>query len=445
MAVRGEAPTDTIEMTDRHTLRVSARTARLTASDDDDDGPPWRFSGIAVAAGDILHMQDGTPVLFTAEELRAAAETQTDEPLTTDHPTDETGAPLYPPPTDETVGRVAKAGWLESQQAVGYDATTHDEDVATGVKAGTFDVSVHPAFELGAQDPETGAYVAENIQFRDLSVVSKGDSPSNTAEWGPNQALASYTRQTDIGAELTAGDSRDDDREGVIQAAVRGAVEAITGANRQETMGAATDTDGDDADGSDTPADTTSTPMDDTTRQAHVRFITAHADYDESTLDAMDDDVLEQTYELVAEASDDGADGDGTTGDGAGTDDDDDDGGDDPTLADMTVSELGEALREQGFVTEADATDFVDEATAQATKAEKVDEIIANSDDYDADDREDLLASADTVIDREHERVTGTPPAQLPGSAGLAASATPTFDDADADDLDAYGTGVADN
>ena len=181
-------------MTTRAT-RAPARTVELEAiAEGAADGPPWTFSGIAVAAGDVLHMDDGTPVLFRAEELRQAASTQTDEPLTADHPEDAQGRPQYPPETDETIGRVHEAGWIESARGVGYEAVTHDETIARGIQAGSYEVSVHPTFELGGRDEGTGAFVAEDIAFRDLSVVSKGDSPSNTAEWGPNQALASPRR-----------------------------------------------------------------------------------------------------------------------------------------------------------------------------------------------------------------------------------------------------------
>jgi len=440
---------------ENHDLRVSARTARLLASDGDDDGPPWRFSGLAVAAGDILHMEDGTPVLFTAEELRNAAETQAEEPLTTDHPTDDNGTPQYPPPTDETVGKVQRAGWLESQQAVGYDATTHDEDVAEGVRAGTFDVSVHPTFTLGGSDPETGARIAENIEFRDLSVVSKGDSPSNTAEWGPSQALASYTATHDIGAELTADDSdtadAGADKKGLVQSAVHGTLQAVglepsavddPAADADSGMGDA-DPGGSDGSGSDSnTTDDSDTDMHDDTREQYVEFLTANAGFEEESVEAMDDDVLERTYELAAEnaGSTDGA------GDGGSTDSDPDDDPDDDvtTLADMTVDELGEALEEQGFVTQDNADDLVASVQEQRSKAEMVDEIIAASADYDEDDREALMASADKVVDREHDRVTGTQSSQLPGNAGLTAEMTPGTDSEADEDLDEYGTGAAD-
>jgi hypothetical protein len=503
-------------MTETHDLRVSARTAQLLASDgDEDDGPPWRFSGIAVAAGDILHMEDGTPVLFTEEELRAAAETQTDEPLTVDHPTDDDGRPQYPPPTDETVGKVKQAGWLDSVEGVGYDAATHDEEIAQGVQAGSYEVSVHPTFALGEKDPETGAYVAENVEFRDLSVVSKGDSPSNTVEWGPNQALASYTRSADIGEELTAADEYDDgdtrslvkrlaERVGLIDSSdFRGGVrlpdqttdgEVVTlddagfedapwlvtlhapgeeypdvGEGLGPELGAS-----DPYDASDYEAGATITldePLDeDQTLFALLRY---HADgevsdpvptsdgghyLDSAFVGVAPDGVMDSDdAEATAAASDgnepaeSGADSttqtdmpdgtnDGTDNDAQDDPDGGDAGGGDKTLGDMTVDELGDALREQGFVTEDNADQLVEQATAQADKSEKVDEIIAKSDDYGEDDRETLMASADKMVEREHKRVRGEIAAGLPGNAGQVASLTASAGDNDA--VDEYGTGV---
>ena len=216
-------------MTDTaHSLRASVRSHRLTADspdDDDDDGPPWTFGGIAVAAGDILRKADGTRVLFTAGELEAAAETQAGEPLTKDHPEDDTGRPKYPPDVDETVGRVPKAGWVAEVEGVGYEAQTHDEAIAEGMRSGSYDVSVHAFFD---EEPYAGPeadVVATNIRFGDLSVVSKGDSPSNTAEWGPNQALASWTEAAGY-QELSAAyadttDDNPDDPEGLVKKLAR--------------------------------------------------------------------------------------------------------------------------------------------------------------------------------------------------------------------------------
>jgi len=536
-------------MTDTHDLRVSARTAQLLASDDNgDNGPPWRFSGVAVAAGDILHMDDGTPVLFTEENLRAAAETQTGEPLTVDHPADEAGRPQYPPPTDETVGKVPKAGWLDNVQGVAYEASTHDENVAKGVQAGSYEVSVHPQFGLGEKDPETGAYIAEKIKFRDLSVVSKGDSPSNTVEWGPSQALASFTQSTDIGDELTAAEDADDggirelverlaERAGIIDSNdFRGGVhlpdqttdgeavdledagfedapwmvtlhgpgdeypdvgeglgpelgssepydagdyEASVSIELDESLeedqtlyallryhadgevsdaiptsdggfyldsafvGVAPDgvMDGEDAEatasagneGAESSVDPDTSTMDENTRQQYISFLTANAGFDEESVSAMDDGALKQTYELAAE--------DGGSTDDDPTDDPADGATGDRAISEMTVGELGDALRDQGFVTEDEAGDLVAEAQDRQSKAEKVEEIVAKSDDYEEDDRESLMASADTLVDREHKRIRGELAAGIPGNAGQAATLTAGAG-GNSGAVDEYGTGV---
>jgi len=435
---------------DTQDLRVSARTARLTAGQDDDDGgPPWTFGGVAVAAGDILHMDDGTRVLMTAEELKKAANTQSGEPLTVDHPADDDGRPQYPPPTDETVGKVPRAGWLDEAEAVGYEATTHDEEIADGVQGETYEVSVHPQFALGEFREDVQAYVAEDIRFHDLSVVSKGDSPSNTAEWGPNQALASFTAGTDIGSQLTAGDDVDDlpdDQRGLLQSFIR----LLRSADPDEQLGEAPNSESQSIPSSvdvDEPSSTETTAaesatdngstqqMDDNTRRQYIKFLTANAGFDEESVSSMDDDVLEQTFELAAEATD---------GDGGSTDDDDDDDDptDDQTLGQMTPSELGEVLQDQGFVTEDNADELLAQAQDQISKAEQVDELIAASDDYDEDDREDLMASADALVEKQHDRATGGGVSLQAGTGSLTAGAPGTDQDVD-EDLDDYGTGQA--
>lgn len=498
-------------MTDTHDIRVSARTAQLLASDGD-DGPPWRFSGVAVAAGDILHMDDGTPVLFTEEELRAAAGTQRNEPLTVDHPRDEDGRPQYPPPTDETIGKVPKAGWVDAVGGVGYEATTHDQNVADGVQAGSYEVSVHPMFALGEKDPETGAYIAKDVQFRDLSVVSKGDSPSNTVQWGPNQALASYTQSTDIGEELTAADVDDD---GDTRSLVERLAEKFGLVDSNDVRGGVwlpdQTTDGeivevDDVGFDDAPwlvtlhapgeefpdvgeglgpalgatepygaGDYDSTvdveleePLEeDQTLFALLRY---HADgevsdpiptsdggyyLDSAFVGVAPEGVMDAEAEATAassgnEPAESGVDADstdnmpeepnGTNGEPDDPDGEEPDGSEGKTLGDMTVDELGDALREQGFVTEENADQLVEQATAQAEKGEMVDEIIAKSGDYEEDDREDLMASADPLVKKEHKRVRGEITAQLPGASGAAATITAGAGESDA--VDEYGTGV---
>ncbi|WP_058365412.1 DUF7282 domain-containing protein [Haloparvum sedimenti] len=497
-------------------LRVSARTCRLTASaENDEDDPPWRFGGIAVAAGDILHTQEGERVLFTEEELKAAAETQAGEPLTKDHPEDDQGRPKYPPDVDEAVGKVPKAGWVESEGGVGYEATTHDETIAAGVQGGSYEVSVHPFLVTEPYDGPEADVKAVDIVFGDLSVVSKGDSPSNTAQWGPNQALASWTETADIGSELTAAADVDDD--GDTRSLVRRLAERVGIVDSQDRRGGVffpdQTTDGDaveigDASFDDAPwlitvhasgeeytdvgaglgpelgmsdpfepgeyPTETQISLDESIEEDQTLFalLRYHADGEVSEpiprsdgghyLDSgfvavapdgvMDGEASEATAGATdgdepAESGSDtdtnmGDNADGTT-DGPNDPDGGDAGGDDnKTLGEMTPDEaadqLGDALRDQGFVTEDDADQIVDQATAKNEKAEKVAEILAKSDDYDEEDREDLMASADSLIDKEYKRVRGELAASMPGNAGAASTLTAGSDDA----VDEYGTGV---
>jgi len=500
-------------------LRVSARTARLTAgsSDGDDgvgsDGPPWTFSGVAVAAGDILHLDDGTPVLVTGEELKKAAETQAGEPLSVDHPEDDNGRPEYPPPTDETVGNVPKAGYVDEVDGVGYEATTHDEDIAKGVQADTYDVSVHPVFELGEMDEETGAYKAKNIKFRDLSVVSKGDSPNNTAEWGPNHALASWTEQADVGAELTA--LHDEDDQGVRALVKKLGVElgilttsdfrGFVDMDDQTTTGETVTVDEavfDDAawvsvlhlegdefpeigpglgpaigtgevhDAGESATDEVvelDTPLDEDVRVYNVlHFATEGGEVSEpiTTSDgayfiddafvgvAPEDVPVEEEATASASSSDESAESDTRSTESEMSDTEDNEETEETEEAEETDEEesnvievdIGDHDSFEDFL-ETRIDEKVEQATADATKEDKVEEIIAESDDYDEDDREELLGSADALVDDVHEQVTGAGGNQFPGAVGEPAEITAGAgaDDAGDDELDEYGTGVADH
>ncbi|WP_379764489.1 hypothetical protein [Halorubrum trueperi] len=383
-------------------------------------------------------MDDGTRVLMTDEELRAAAETQTDEPLTKDHPEDETGRPKYPPDVDETFGKVSKSGWIEDQQAVAYEAMTHDQAVATGVQAGSYDVSVHPFFNTEPYDGPEADVTATDIRFGDLSVVSKGDSPSATAEWGPNEALASWTAETDIGAELTASADGAGDgggRQSLISSTVRGTLEAL---------GLTADAvDPDSIDTGNEGAESSANPQTPNMSDNPIETLVDEHGFEEDSLENMSDEDLERLSKQFDGDSTDTTGGSGDGGDGQTTTNGGDGGSDTDgtTLADMTVDDLADGLQERGFVTEDNADEVVAQANKQTEKSQKVEEIIAKSDDFDDDDRQELLASSSKVIDREFERVRGAAAATLPGTAGSLTAAAPGNSDSD-NDVDAYGTGV---
>ncbi|WP_254535226.1 hypothetical protein [Halomarina litorea] len=434
---------------DTKDIRITARTARLKASADgvDDDGP-WTFSGLAVAAGDILHMADGTPVLFTEEELRTAAPTQSSQPLTKDHPSyDDPQRPNdYPPDTDDTIGTVEAADYVqdaeEGVEGVGYNAKTHDEQIARGVKAGSFDVSVHPSFDLGPKDETTGAYIATDIQFLDLSVVSKGDSPNNTANWGPSQQLAAWSQTHDVGELLDASaGSRtppavdDDQIESIASRFVQSLTAAIRGGDHDATDDGEADQQGGDADdggdeqSGDEPADTgadssSSTQMQDFNRDDAIEQLVSSHDFTEESLAEMDDDDLKRTHDAIVDV-----DGDGGDGDDAGMQDQPADGG----AATANALDLGDHDSLEAAIDSA-VEQRVQEQREQDEKADLVADIIAQHEDYDADDREELLASAPSVLEKIKSQAHETTAAQIPGTVGADLTASVGGSDGDGDD-----------
>ncbi|MBP1953565.1 hypothetical protein J2752_000446 [Halarchaeum rubridurum] len=366
-------------------------------------------------------MDDGTPVLFTEEALRAAAETQTDEPLTADHPADDFGRPEYPPSTDDTYGKVTKARYLDGK-GVGYEANVHDPDLARGIHAGSYEVSIHPSFRADHVDEESGLLVAEDIDFLDLSVVSKGDSPSNTVNWGPSEELAAWVHDNDIAAELTA--AADDDNGGdaptppdADRPAARGLVDSFAeflGVDTARGGAASAQTDDEPAESGPDPL----TQMDD----KYQTLINDH-DFSEESLEAMDEDDLDRLYDSV------------TTTDGSG----------DPENSTQNTVEvdLGDHDSLEDYVADI-ADNQVAAAKAQTEKADRVDEIIAHSDDFSEEDREDLMASTESVLNSLHEQATASATARLPGATGRQQATAGAEDAGEYEDLVAQLNGHGD-
>lgn len=150
-------------------------TANLSSSLEDDG--PYTISGVALGAGDITVGSSGIKKKWPAEELRKAAETLQGKPLVRDHQND----------TDGRVGTVTKSYYRDGV-GVMYEAeiAPHYTELAQDVAAGIQEVSARayhaPVDEL--QETDAGALLVESITFDNLSVVSQGASPSNTAEIG---------------------------------------------------------------------------------------------------------------------------------------------------------------------------------------------------------------------------------------------------------------------
>lgn len=175
------------------------------------------------------------------------------------------------------------------------------------------------------------------------------------------------------------------------------------------------------------PGDDPGTTME---RDKLIDDITSNSEIERESLEGMGDTCLESTHEHVVansdEEEDDDADEQTETTDGG------------QTLADMTVDELGDALADQGFVTEGDVGEAVANAQQRSEKEKRVERIVANSSEYDSDDKETLLDTPEGVLEDIEAGLSSN--ATLPGATGAADRATANA--AGGDDADDYPDGT---
>ncbi|SNZ18158.1 hypothetical protein SAMN06269185_3269 [Natronoarchaeum philippinense] len=180
--------------------------------------------------------------------------------------------------------------------------------------------------------------------------------------------------------------------------------------------------------GSSDPGDDPGATME---RDTLIKQITANSEIKRESLEGMGDACLQSTHEhIVANAG----------GDGNGDDDDDNGqatntGG--QTIADLTVDELGNELADQGFVTEDSLEDVVANAQQQTEKEQRVERIVANSAEYDEDDKDDLMDTPESVLADIETGLSSN--STLPGATGAADRATAN---AGGDDADEYPDGT---
>lgn len=163
---------------------------------------------------------------------------------------------------------------------------------------------------------------------------------------------------------------------------------------------------------------TTANTMESDKRKELIQFIAANSDLKEDSLEHMGDGCLKTTHEMVVANAAEEPDNESGAEDGEGDDPEDedeqtttdDDGGDagDETIADMTPSELGESLKEQGFITEDSLGDQVEAAANELEKEERAERIVANSAEYDEDDVEWIADLPEKEIERKESAVSET-------------------------------------
>lgn len=162
-----------------------------------DDNDAMVISGVAIGEDEITHHAEGDK-FWPAEQLMAATESLKGVQLTKNHDHNR---------VEGVIGRVTDARYKEGVGIL-FEAEVHDTDVANKIEEGLLEVSVHAVHANGGWT-EDGEMIAENIEFRDLSVVPRGAAASNEVQVGSMQPA---TLSEDLSAlcEDTFGGSFED-------------------------------------------------------------------------------------------------------------------------------------------------------------------------------------------------------------------------------------------
>lgn len=167
-------------MTVKTSTYAGVGTAYLSEqTDESDEDGKFLIHGVALGASDITIGQSGTKKLWPAAELEKAASTLAGTDLVRDHINNSKGK----------IGEVLHAQYVDGVGVV-YEAeiASHYDEIANDIRAGLMEVSVrayHAKEDKLEEDNDTGALIVEDIHFDNLSVVTNGASPSNTANTGP--------------------------------------------------------------------------------------------------------------------------------------------------------------------------------------------------------------------------------------------------------------------
>jgi len=148
------------------------------------------ISGVAVGVGDVTRGLSGDQKVWTAEELREAAESLE-------------GTPVNPLHSQADVGEVVRAGF-DPDRGVVYEAELEDPDLAEQVADGGLEVSIEARHaDGGTVETDRGeAMRASDIQFTGMALVQHGAAPSASASPGEAAALS----PADIHAALEEDD-----------------------------------------------------------------------------------------------------------------------------------------------------------------------------------------------------------------------------------------------
>lgn len=189
------------------------------------------------------------------------------------------------------------------------------------------------------------------------------------------------------------------------------------------------DTGSGDSGGSDDP--TSNRQMVDIPRERVIESTAENTGLDADALGELDDDALTTLYEQGA-TGDGGAGGQQQAGDPGA---DPANGDDEPTANGVDTDEIVDQVVDR-------VTEQLSANSEHTEKAELADEIVANSADHSADDRDELVDAPKGVLESLRDSVVDTGGAGLPGTHGAATANSAGVGDADDVDLDEFGSGV---
>jgi len=129
-------------------------------------------SGVAIGEDEVTSHKDGDK-FWPAEQLMAATQSLIGVQLTKNHNHDK---------VEGVIGEVTDARYKE-EVGILFEGKVYHDEVAKKIREGLLEVSVHAIHANGGWT-EVGEMIAENIEFKDLSVVPRGAATSNEVRVG---------------------------------------------------------------------------------------------------------------------------------------------------------------------------------------------------------------------------------------------------------------------
>lgn len=149
--------------------------------------------GIAISAGEVTRGLNGRKK-WPADALRAAASSLE-------------GTPVNPLHSESEVGRVRRATYDETRDAIVYELELTDAKLADQVRSGGLEVSIEAKHGISGTTAD-GAMLVDSITFSGIALVQHGASATASAEHGPapEQAFAAALSAGQIQSALAEGD-----------------------------------------------------------------------------------------------------------------------------------------------------------------------------------------------------------------------------------------------